>query len=161
MRDMKFGLATILVLGGLFGATRPLSASCRIPEGVQRLEGAFGFFHPSLQLTQSAWSGAQTGLLSWIQVELSVEGVVIVNRTPGYGIPVDIFRIEIEAINRDGEVAQVWNLEFSGNSETCQSLTLFPGQESRLLPLPKEITESSENEKLRFKFRLWGPYWGQ
>lgn len=105
-------------------------------------------------------SGVQKALLDakeewgplWLQIQLHQHALTIENKTPGLGLPMSVYHMQVDWIDRDGKVLKTQS--FPGGS-SCDALSLFPGQTSMDIPLNRP----NSNEALRLQVKVWAlPY---
>lgn len=154
----KWGICLAMMMTMLTGLPVSADAKSQAPEcadwdGILYSENVY-FLDPEVE------TGAQKALLDakeewgplWLQMKYQHGALTVFNKTPGLGLPMSVYHIQVDWIGRSGEVVETQS--FPG-STACDALSLFPGQESMDIPLDRPEV----NETLRLQIKAWAlPY---
>ena len=112
----------------------------------QELPVSFVYGAPGIQ---SALSPSTSGRGGWMQVEYQHPNFRIRNLTPGVALPYGIFHVDVEVRAPRGEVSSDLSSAWPA-PQTCASLSLFPGQQTRWIEIPKGADVDPNTHRIRF-----------
>ncbi len=88
--------------------------------------------------------------LGWVASSFEFsKGLRFENLTPGMGIPIDIFRVEIEKISTDSGANHERSLLFP--DQDCGWVSMFPGQRTPLFKINDDFLKEND----RFRVLVW------